>query len=69
MCGFLKEVRTGFCVPVVMVTHDPAEARSLADLLIVYDNGRVVQTGTPGEVFASPATPDVARLVEMSKGI
>jgi ABC-type proline/glycine betaine transport system ATPase subunit len=46
-----------------MVTHDVLEAASLADKLIVYSGGRIVQTGTPEEVFAAPAIDEVRRLV------
>jgi len=34
----------------LMVTHDPLEAVALADRLIVMEQGRLVQTGTPAEV-------------------
>jgi molybdate transport system ATP-binding protein len=63
MCGFLRKVRTEFGLPVVLITHDPAEARALADRIIVYDRGRIAQTGTPDDVFANPANQEVARLV------
>jgi multiple sugar transport system ATP-binding protein len=48
-------------VPMVYVTHDQAEALSMADRLHVLDEGRVLQSGTPREVYLSPATPAVAR--------
>jgi molybdate transport system ATP-binding protein len=63
MCGFLRKVRIEFGLPVVLVTHDPAEARTLADRIIVYDRGRIAQTGTPDDVFTNPANEEVARLV------
>jgi iron(III) transport system ATP-binding protein len=45
----------------VYVTHDQAEALSLADRLVVMDGGRIVQTGTPEEVYRHPRTGFVAR--------
>ncbi|UCF19322.1 MAG: ABC transporter ATP-binding protein [Gemmatimonadota bacterium] len=44
----------------VLVTHDPGEAFSLADRVIVMEEGRIVQTGTPGDIFEAPATEFVA---------
>jgi molybdate transport system ATP-binding protein len=49
--------------PTVLVTHDPIEALSLADTVLVLDAGRVRQSGSVAEVFASPADAAVARIV------
>lgn len=45
---------------VLHVTHDFAEAGLLGDVAIVLDRGRVVQKGTPEDVFRKPATPYIA---------
>jgi multiple sugar transport system ATP-binding protein len=47
--------------PMVYVTHDQAEALSMADRIHVLDAGRVLQAGTPREVYLAPASPAVAR--------
>jgi tungstate transport system ATP-binding protein len=47
----------------LFVTHDFSEIPALADRVAVLMNGRVVQTGTPREVFRTPADGDVERLV------
>ena len=47
----------------LVVTHDPLEAATLADRLIVMENGRHVQTGTPAEVTEHPRSKYVADLV------
>jgi molybdate transport system ATP-binding protein len=47
----------------VVVTHDPLEAIALADRLVILEQGRVVQTGTPAEVTQRPRTRYVADLV------
>ena len=47
----------------VLVTHDQAEALSMADAVAVMDAGRIVQCGPPAEVYRDPATPWVARFV------
>ena len=44
----------------VFVTHDQAEALSMADRIVVLSGGRVLQTGTPREIYERPASPVVA---------
>lgn len=48
---------------IVLVTHDRDLALSTADQIVVLADGRLLQQGTPGEVFNQPATLAVARLV------
>ncbi len=48
---------------VVFVTHDQGEALALSDRVAVLDRGRVVQLGTPAELYRRPATEFVARFV------
>jgi len=55
-----------FTGPVLIITHDPLEAMIMADRLLVIENGRVVQQGTPAQVAAQPATQYVARLVGLN---
>lgn len=50
----------------LLVTHDALDALTLANRVVVVDEGRVVQDGTPGEVAALPRTPHVARLVGLN---
>jgi ABC-type sulfate/molybdate transport systems ATPase subunit len=52
-------------VPIVLVTHDAIEARTLADTVVVIQQGRVLQVGTSDAVFRSPRTRAVAALVGM----
>ena len=47
----------------VYVTHDQEEAMTLADRIAVFMDGRIVQVGTPREVFARPQTVDVAGFI------
>jgi ABC-type sugar transport system ATPase subunit len=42
------------------VTHDQDEAMALADRIAVMDAGRIVQLGSPTELYDHPATPHVA---------
>ncbi len=47
---------------VVLITHDPADALTLADRVAVLEAGRVVQVATPESLVLSPATPFVAAM-------
>jgi len=47
----------------LLVTHDPLEAMTLADRLVVLERGRITQTGTAAEVSARPRSRYVAELV------
>ena len=47
----------------LLVTHDPLEAMALASQLIVLEEGRVVQSGSPTEIVERPRSPYVADLV------
>jgi multiple sugar transport system ATP-binding protein len=47
--------------PMVFVTHDQAEALSMADRIVVLSEGRVLQAGTPRDIYERPASPVVAR--------
>jgi molybdate transport system ATP-binding protein len=47
----------------VLVTHDPVEAIALAERLIVLENGRISQIGTPSEIAEQPRSRYVADLV------
>jgi ABC-type Fe3+/spermidine/putrescine transport system ATPase subunit len=50
----------------IYITHDQAEAFALADRVGVLQEGRLVQAGTPEEIYTSPATPFVARFTGLS---
>jgi len=57
LAGLFTTLRT----PVVHVTHDQAEALSLGERIVVLGAGRVLQVGTPREVYLEPSSPEVAR--------
>lgn len=48
---------------VLIVTHDPDEAMMLADDLILMAEGRILQTGSPGDCYDNPASLVAARLL------
>ena len=59
----LRALLSGAGVPSIVVTHDRTEAIALADWMAVMVNGRILQTGPIREVFARPATAQVAEAV------
>jgi molybdate transport system ATP-binding protein len=69
MRRFLKEIKNRFNVPVVLVTHDVTEACTVADTLIVYSKGKVLQIGTPKDVFENPRGTEVAMLVSTKESL
>jgi molybdate transport system ATP-binding protein len=59
----LADLRRELAIPIVLVTHDLHEARLLADRLVVLDQGRVLQQGTPSAIHRAPRNARVADLV------
>lgn len=59
----LRELARGLGTPVVWVTHDPIEALSMADRVVVLSAGRVLQDAPPEEIYFRPASPVAARLL------
>ncbi len=64
--SLLREQLAGFAGPALLVTHDPLEAIALADRLVVLEDGRVTQDGSPADVARRPATSYAARLVGLN---
>jgi ABC-type Fe3+/spermidine/putrescine transport system ATPase subunit/ABC-type sulfate transport system permease component len=59
----LRRLQRDAGLSTVLVTHDPEEAALLADEILVVADGRLLQAGPRAEVFARPASPEVARLL------
>jgi putative spermidine/putrescine transport system ATP-binding protein len=62
----LKSIQREVGITFVYVTHDQEEALTMSDRLAVFDAGRIVQVGTPAEVYERPATAFVAGFVGVS---
>jgi putative spermidine/putrescine transport system ATP-binding protein len=56
----LARIQREIGVTTVAVTHDQVEALTMSDRVIIMNNGRVEQVGTPEEVYRRPATLFVA---------
>jgi ABC-type sugar transport system ATPase subunit len=59
----LRRLQRALGVTTVYVTHDQEEAMTLADRMAVFIEGRIVQVGTPREVFGGPACAAVAGFI------
>lgn len=62
----LKAIQKRLKIPVIFITHDPVEAFTMANRMVVFDNGDVRQLGSPEEIFYNPGTRYVAELVGFS---
>ncbi len=58
----LRQVRTDFGTPILLVTHSLEECFELADEMLVFDGGKIVQSGPPRKVLDHPASAEVLRL-------
>jgi ABC-type sugar transport system ATPase subunit len=50
-------------VTTIYVTHDQEEAMTIADRMAIFREGRIIQIGTPEQVFNEPDTMDVAAFI------
>ena len=62
----LKSLQKQLGITFVFVTHDQGEALSMADRVAVFNDGRIMQVGTPQEIYGKPATRFVADFVGSS---
>jgi len=56
----LQELQQDLGVTTVYVTHDQEEAMSIADRLVIMNEGRIEQTGTPKEIYEGPTNEFIA---------
>ena len=57
----IVSLRRELGTPMLFVTHDQTEAMSMADRIVCLAGGRVLQSGTPEEIYRRPSGPEVAR--------
>jgi putative spermidine/putrescine transport system ATP-binding protein len=62
----LKTLQRQLGITFVFVTHDQGEALSMADRVAVFNDGKIVQVGTPEEIYERPKTKFVANFVGSS---
>jgi spermidine/putrescine transport system ATP-binding protein len=59
----LKTMQRSLGITFIFVTHDQEEALTMSDRIAVMDGGRVLQVGTPTEIYDTPATQFVADFI------
>jgi putative spermidine/putrescine transport system ATP-binding protein len=62
----LKSLQTSLGITFVFVTHDQGEALSMANRVAIFNDGKIVQIGTPSDVYERPRTSFVADFVGSS---
>lgn len=66
LAGDLRRILRDTGTTAIMVTHDQDEAFAVSDRVAVMGQGRLLQTGSPSQVWRSPATAEVARFLGYS---
>ena len=59
----IRAIQKTLGITTIFVTHDQEEALSMSDRIVVMNNGRAEQVGTPFDVYNKPATRFVANFV------
>lgn len=59
----LKELASSLGITTVYVTHDQVEAMVMGDRIAVMDSGRILQEGSPPELYRTPNSVEVARFL------
>jgi ABC-type Fe3+/spermidine/putrescine transport system ATPase subunit len=62
----LRRLQRQVGITAIYVTHDQEEALALADTVVLMDQGTIVQTGTPQEIYLKPTTAFVAEFLGVS---
>ena len=63
MRGEIKSLQRRLGKTMIYVTHDQTEAMTMADTLVVLEKGKIMQQGTPDEVYHRPANVFTARFI------
>jgi sulfate transport system ATP-binding protein len=64
--GWLRETINKVGITSIFVTHDQDEAIEVADEIIITNNGRVEQMGSPVDIYKNPQTPFAAQFIGQS---
>ncbi|TVR91211.1 MAG: ABC transporter ATP-binding protein [Spirochaetaceae bacterium] len=59
----IRRIQKTFGITSIYVTHDQSEAMTVSDRIVVMDKGRVMQVGTPFEIYSRPANYFVADFI------
>lgn len=59
----IKEIAREFSLTTIIVTHDPEEALTLSDKVLIINDGEIAQYGTPEEIIHEPADDFVENFI------
>lgn len=59
----IQKVSKSMGLTTIIVTHDPEEALTMSDKVIVIEDGRIAQSGTPSEIINTPANAFVEKFI------
>lgn len=65
----LKQLQKNLKISMIFVTHDQEEALSISDKIVVMNNGKIEQIGTPEEIYYCPKNDYVAEFIGKSNFI
>jgi len=65
----IKKLQRRLGITTIYVTHDQEEALAISDRIAVMKEGRIMQIGSPSEIYAKPASPFVAGFIGVSNFI
>lgn len=60
MRSLVLKLHRDFKITTIMVTHDAIEALEMSDRVVYISEGKIVQSGTPEEIFSAPASHEIA---------
>ena len=60
---YIREIQQKVGITALYVTHDQEEALSIADTIVIMNNGKLMQRGTPQEIYAKPENMFVAEFI------
>ncbi len=66
---FIRDLQQRVGITAVYVTHDQAEAMVMSDRIVVMQEGRVSQLGSPREIYERPVSKSVAAFIGRSNAI
>ncbi|SEL96341.1 putative spermidine/putrescine transport system ATP-binding protein [Bosea lupini] len=62
----IRQLQREIGITTLLVTHDQEEALTMSDMIVVMDRGRILQTGSPAEVYEHPRTRFVSEFLGTS---
>ncbi|HEW64444.1 ABC transporter ATP-binding protein [Fervidicoccus fontis] len=63
---FLKELQRKLNMTVIHVTHDQEEAMAIADNIVILNSGKIVQDGSPAEIYRKPKNTFIFTFIGLS---